>query len=72
MVKKWPINIKLPENDYIIKIFNDNYTYCIEDLSAQSSDSISCKASNELPKLDDSFWPVGSSILPKMKTNIKR
>ena len=62
MVKKWPINIKLPENDYIIKIFNDNYTYCIEDLSAQSSDSISCKTSNELPKLDDSFWPVGSSI----------
>ena len=63
------INIKLPENDYIIKIFNDNYTYCIEELSAQSSDSINCNKSNELPKLDDSFWPVGKAFFADLNAN---
>ena len=71
MVKKWPINIKLPENDYIVKIFNDNYTYCIEDLSAQSSDNISCKTSSELPKLNSSFWPISNTIFAQNDNQYK-
>ena len=62
LVESWPLNLKLPENDYSIKIFDDNYTYCVETLTAQSSDKILCKSPKSLPRINFTYWPDDKEI----------